>query len=170
MGRKIELGLGWAHNPSGFRFEHGGQTHQAHCQENVGTGSHDEPARACGARARYARTIWDAGVLFACGRHVDQMEDFARPMVAMGSRGAAVLRPVIAAPLRWDVPGAADPPEHPVHVGVRETEDGRIECWCGAMMVSGLPAAPVWTGGKPVDPPWWERQRERRQEEAEPAA
>lgn len=158
MGKKTELGPGWAHNGRGFTFQHDGKAHPATCQEVTGQDPETGESRACGITARYARTLWDAGVVFCCGRHRDRMEEFARPLVAMGSRGAAIMRPLIAAPLQWEVPGAAEPVEHPVHVGVREDGDGQTLCWCGAAMGTGEFGQTAWTGGEPVDTPWWERQ------------
>lgn len=168
MGKKNNLEQGWAHNPAGFTFQHGGESHEATCQATTcqATKKSGQEAGACSVRARYARTLWDAGVIFSCGRHRDRVQDFARPLVAMGSRGPAIMRPIIEAPLWWDVPGAVEPVDHPVHIMVRETEQGETLCWCGAVPGAGEHGQVTWTGGNPLDTPWWEAKR---REEAQTA-
>ena len=103
-------------------------------------------------------------MLFSCGLHWRSTEKlFARPVVAIGSHGAAVIKPIMleAPHHRW-VPGAAEPVEHPVHIRM-EPEPGRVECWCGAVPREGKNGRTVWEGGKPIDKPWWEHQREERE-------
>ena len=87
------------------------------------------------------------------------MEDLARPLVAMGSRGAVVMKPMLldAPNYRW-VPGAADPVEHPIHIEMLLQELGESTiCWCGAKPKQNEQGRTQWEGGKPTDEPWWKR-------------
>ena len=81
------------------------------------------------------------------------MEDFARPLVAMGSRGAVVMKPMLldAPNYRW-VPEAADPVEHPIHIEqlLQGPEEPTI-CWCGAKPKQKEGARTEWEGGKPTE-------------------
>ncbi len=103
----------WAHNPKGFVIHLDGETFHPFCQETMRVNEDGEPI-ACGKKPRYVRTLWNDGTVFSCGGHLNRMEDLAKPVVAMGSRGAAVLKPVLldAPNYRW-VPGAADPSSAP---------------------------------------------------------
>ena len=124
----------------------------------------------CGATARYARTLWSAGVVFACGRHLRRIEEFARPVIvqAMGGRGylVGIVKPHMPGPCFLDVPGAAPPAEHPLHTTITQGEQPDPACWCGAAPVRQIGDEWVWEGGKPLDIPWWEAKR---REEAQTA-
>ena len=154
-----EPGPGWAHNPKGFVIHLDGKIIHPFCQETMRMNEAGEPI-ACGKKPRYVRTLWSGGTVFSCGRHLNMMEDFAKPVVAMGSRGAAVMKPILldAPNYRW-VPGAADPVEHPVHIeqllqGIEEI----ASCWCGAKRRQNELGRTEWEGGKPIDEPWWNRK------------
>ena len=88
--RGSEPGPGWAHNPKGFVIHLMGEIIHPFCQETMRVNEEGEPI-ACGKKPRYVRTLWSGGTIFSCGRHLNMMEDLARPLVAMGSRGAAVV-------------------------------------------------------------------------------
>ena len=131
----------------------------------------DAQPLACGKRARYARTLWSGGVIFACGRHRRSTESLARPVVAqgMGAEGyrAVVMRPLITgAPDHRQVPGAAEPVEHPVHIALILQEGEEPACWCGALPGQNGNGLTRWEGGKQLDAPWWERNREELHTEA----
>ena len=161
-----EIPPGWAHNPKGFVVEDGDRVLKASCQRITRT-SEEGNHHACGNRGRYARTLWNAMVVFSCGTHLDAVEDYARPNVVMGSRGAAVMvtSQLPDRPHYLWVPGAVEPAEHPVHVPL-EPEPGRVECWCGALQKENEHGTTFWEGGRPTDKPWWDRQREQRLEAA----
>ena len=153
-----DLPRGWAYNSRIFHIDANQDGFiTALCQKTVWTKEQEEQT-ACAKRARYARTLWSGNVVFSCGRHLDDIEEFARPLIAMGSRGPAVIRPImLEAPHHLSVPGAAEPVEHPVHIGLKlETEDGRVECRCGATTRENEHGITVWDGGKPLDTPWWQ--------------
>ena len=144
-GRKTELPPGWATNPGGFlvRLKEGHMVPD--CQWNVDGA--DGVTGPCGRSAPHARTLWNGALVFACGKHRRQMQEYAVPLVArrVGARGdePAVMRPMeIWSPLYLDVIGAAEPVEHPVHLDMTGGA-----CWCGA-----TPEGDGWTGGKPTDP------------------
>ena len=157
-------GPGWTRNPMGFivKLERGSL--MPFCQKTVTRRGERE---ACGRNPEYARTMWDAGVVFACGRHLADMENYARPLRSVNSNGGPVViinGERMARPHYLDVPGATEPGEHPAHVET-ETEPGRRACWCGAVPTRDERGRVVWEGGRPLDPsPWPELtgQRERR--------
>ena len=153
--RQDKLPQGWAYNRLVFQIDANQNGFiAASCQKATWTREQEEPT-ACAKRARYARTLWSGNVVFSCGRHIDDVEEYARPLIAMGSRGPAVVRPImLEAPHHLSVPRASEPVEHPVHFGL-ETEAGGVECWCGAMSSENEHGVTVWEGGKPLDKPWW---------------
>ena len=157
--RGNELRPGWAHNPKGFVIQLDGKIIHPFCQETMQVKEDGEPI-ACGKKPRYVRTLWSGGTVFSCGRHLNMMEDLARPLVAMGSRGAAVVKPILldAPSYRW-VPGAADPIEHPVHIELLQGPEEPAICWCGAKPRQNERGRTEWEGGKPTDEPWWKRKQ-----------
>ena len=159
--RGSKLRSGWAHNPKGFVINLDGRTIHPFCQETMRVNEEGEPI-PCGKKPRYVRTLWSGGTLFSCGRHLNRMEDLAKPLVAMGSRGAAVTKPVLldAPSYRW-VPGAADPVEHPVHIEMLQgpEEEEPATCWCGTEPRQNERGRTEWAGGKPTNEPWWERKQ-----------
>ena len=157
--RGSELEPGWSHNPKGFVIHLDEKIIHPFCQKTMQVNEEGEPT-ACGKKPRYVRTLWSGGTVFSCGRHLDMMEEFARPLVAMGNRGAAVMKPILldAPNYRW-VPGATDPIEHPVHI--EQLLQGLGEpavCWCGAKPRQNEEGRTQWDGGKAIDEPWWERK------------
>ena len=157
--RGSELEPGWTHNPKGFVIHLDGKIIHPFCQQTMRVNEEGEPT-PCGKKPRYVRTLWSGGTVFSCGRHLNMMEDFARPLVAMGSREAVVIKPMLldAPNYRW-VPGAVDPVEHPVHIELlRQGLEEPTICWCGAKPKQNERGRTQWEGGKPTDKPWWERK------------
>ena len=156
--RGSELEPGWAHNPKGFVIHLDEKIIHPFCQKTMLVNEEGEPI-ACGKKARYVRTLWSGGTVFSCGRHLNMMEDLTKPLVAMGSRGAVVIKPILldTPNYRW-VPGAADPVEHPVHIELlQQKQEEHAICWCGAKPKQIERGRTQWEGGKPTDEPWWER-------------
>ncbi len=152
--RQRELPPGWAYNPKGFVIHLDERIIHPFCQETMLVNEEGEPT-ACGKKPRYVRTLWSGGTVFSCGRHLNRMEDLARPVVGMGSRGAVVMQPVLldTPSYRW-VPGAADPVEHPVHIELIHGLEEPTACWCGAEPRQNERGQTEWEGGKPTDQPW----------------
>ena len=82
-----EPGPGWAHNPKGFVIHLDGKIIHPFCQETMRMNEAGEPI-ACGKKPRYVRTLWSGGTIFSCGRHLNMMEDFARPSRGDGKPGS----------------------------------------------------------------------------------
>ena len=157
--RKQNQPPGWAHNRRGFVINVDGRTIHPFCQETMQVNEEGEPI-ACGKKPRYVRTLWSGGTVFSCGRHLDRMERFARPVVGMGSRGAVVMKPVMLdAPHYRQVPGAVEPAEHPVHIALPHEPEEPAACWCGAEPRENEWGHTKWEGGRPTDKPWWERKQ-----------
>ena len=154
-----ELPPGWAYKAQGFTIQVGEKTLRPDCQANMGPGR-DGTNRRCDKTGRYARTLWNGATIFSCGRHRKKIEQFAQPYIAqrLGGRGpiVEVIKPHMEGPDYREVPGAAEPAEHPRHLEL-ELEPGMIECWCGAKREPGPEdGRAVWKGGKPTDTPPWE--------------
>ena len=81
-------GPGWARNPMGFIVNLERGSLMPFCQKTVTRRGERE---ACGRNPEYARTMWDAGVVFACGRHLADMENYARPLRSVNSNGDPVV-------------------------------------------------------------------------------
>ena len=154
--RGSELEPGWAHNPKGFVIHLDGKIIHPFCQQTKRFKNEEGEPIACGKKPRYVRTLWSRGIVFSCGRHLNMIEDLSTPLVAMGSRGAVVIKPILpdAPNYRW-VPGAADPVEHPVHIELlRQKQEEHAICWCGAKPKQNERGRTQWEGGKPTDKPW----------------